>query len=176
MTLPKTQFQEYLRGIGACLEAREWAGEKTAREAWEACDRPDWLLWWAEKEGVPKVHFVQCAIAFARSVVHLVPQGETRPLRAIEAAEKWVLDPSEENRTAARAAAWEAWAEARAAAWAAEAAWAAAWEAAAAARAAAWAAEAAWAARARTETELKAVKKEQCAIIRSIINLPWEEN
>ena len=41
---------------------------------------------------------------------------------------------------------------------------------------AAWAAEAAWAARARTETELKAVKKEQCAIIRSIINLPWEEN
>lgn len=39
-------LQEHLREIGACDDARAWAGELTAKEAWEQCTRPDWMLWW----------------------------------------------------------------------------------------------------------------------------------
>ena len=89
---------------------------------------------------------VSLAIYAARLVLDVYESahpGDDRPRAAIEAAERWLADPSVENQAAVRAAgaaAEDAWVAARAAAGAAEAA---AW----AARAAAWAAgDAAWAA------------------------------
>lgn len=45
------------------------------------------------------------ACACARSVLHLVPSGEDRPRKAIEAAERWIADPSAANSAVAAAAA-----------------------------------------------------------------------
>lgn len=84
---------------------------------------------------------VRDAIDYARSVLHHVREGEGRPRLAIEAAEKCLAEPTEENRNAAARAAAAAGADALAAGADALAAWAAA-------RAARAAAEAAWAARA----------------------------
>jgi len=78
-------FQEHLEEIGACPEARTWAKDKTSTEAWNQCDRVDWLLWWAEKDGTPKATFVKVACEIARTVVHLTQVPEA--LAAIEAAE-----------------------------------------------------------------------------------------
>ncbi len=39
-------FKEKLIKIYACEEARNWVGDKTQSEAWEQCERGDWLLWW----------------------------------------------------------------------------------------------------------------------------------
>jgi len=116
---------------------------------------------------------VSLAIYAARLVLGVYESaypGDDRPRIAIEAAERWLADPSVKNQDAAgdagdaaRAAGDAAWAAAGdagdaaraagaaagAAAWAAGAAWAAAWAAGAAgaaAGAAAWAAGAAWAA------------------------------
>jgi hypothetical protein len=44
--LPNTPLQRHLRRIGACLPARQWAGARTAREAWTQCCVPWWLTWW----------------------------------------------------------------------------------------------------------------------------------
>ncbi len=48
---------------------------------------------------------VRVAIACARAVLHLVPAGEDRPRRAIEAAEAWCDDPSTPFKGAHRPAA-----------------------------------------------------------------------
>ena len=112
-----TTAKQHLRAIGACSEAREWAGERTAQQCWDECPRADWLLWWAENtEANSNMAIAKAGCACARSVLHLVTAGEDRPRLAIDAKERWIEDPSVENAAA--------WAAARAAAWAA--AWAAA--------------------------------------------------
>ena len=50
--------------------------------------------------------YVAIAIRCARHVLHLVPAGELRPLKAIEAAEAWLVKPSDAVADAAA----DAWA------------------------------------------------------------------
>ena len=143
------EFQNYLSSLGACREALYWVGNKERQEAWEQCEKPDWLLFLLKKEqSENKKLFVLIAIEIAESVLKYVKQGEERPRLAIEAAKTWVNNPSEENRRSSRLTAYAAYAAAAAA----DAAYAAADAAAAAAAAAAYAAADA-AAAARTEQQ-----------------------
>jgi len=135
-------FKQYLESINACQEAIDWAGGKTLDEAWQTCDRPDWMLWLYGRNNPDKVMCVKIAVFAARLVLPLWQEkypDDLRPQQAIGASEKWIENPSEENMAAAAAAA-------RSAARAAEAAEAAAWAAAEAAEAAAAGAAAAGAA------------------------------
>lgn len=96
----------HLESIGACKDARLWSANKTASEAWLECEKPEWLFWWASHTPInTHQQIVRGACACARSVLHLVPDGELRPLWAIEAAERWADDPTEENRKVCRMAA-----------------------------------------------------------------------
>ena len=180
---------DYLRSLGACPEAREWAaGYSTLAEAWTACDRADWLLWYAGRHGdVDRRLLVRAACACARTVLPYVPVGEDRPHRAIELAEAWCNGRATivEVRTAAYAADADAAYAANAAAYAAYAAYAAADAAADAAYAAyaaaayaayADAANAAYAAAysanayaARSKAHL-----EMCVLVRALIPCPSE--
>ena len=45
MKLSETRMSAWLKGRGACGDGVAWAGDKTLREAWRTCPRPDWLLW-----------------------------------------------------------------------------------------------------------------------------------
>ena len=118
---------------------------------------------------------VRFSVWCARRVVHLDPTGKALP--AIEAAEAWLLDPSERNRAAAEKAgdvAWAAgWAAAYVAAYAAYVAWAA--RAAYAAYVVAWAA--AWAAEALPEHERQAEQEAQRYQLKLMVYdlLPEEE-
>ena len=145
----RKHWSEKLKALNACEEAVAWAAtQRTSTAAWKSCTRADWMLWLAGRVKNPDtVSLVRCAVAFARSVLHLVPEGEGRPRLAIEAAEEWVKHPSSEAAYAAADAAADA---ANAAAYAAAdaAADAAAYVAAYVAAAAAFAADAAAAARA----------------------------
>ena len=99
---------DYLGSLGACTEAREWAaGYSTLAEAWTACERADWLLWYAGKRGVDRKILVRAACACARTALPHVPPGEDRPRLAIELAEAWCNGRATivEVRTAANAAA-----------------------------------------------------------------------
>jgi hypothetical protein len=98
-------FAAHLVELRACKEAREWADGKTAQEAWDTCDRADWLLWWvARAKPDAKRDIVRVACKIARLVLKYVPQGEERPRLAIEAAERWADDPTEANLIAVRQA------------------------------------------------------------------------
>ena len=133
----------------ACSDAVKWASSyETMAEAWEKCERADWMLWAAKRFNLfTKRRSVKLAVIFAERVL---PKFEAkhpedkRPRRAIQAAKRWLKSPTKENQyAAAYAAASAAYAAASAATYAAYAAYAAA-DAASAAYAAADAAERKW--------------------------------
>ena len=111
-----------LAALEPCSEALEWAKKySTVQEAWDACERGDWLAWFAGRVGLtPKRRrqLVLAAVDIAETVAHLNP--DPRVMEAITAARTWANNPTEKN-AAAWAAAWDA---------AGDAAWAAAWDAA----------------------------------------------
>jgi hypothetical protein len=77
-----------------------------AKELWNCCERGDWLLWIATKLEVDRKHVVKAACECAKSVLHLVPEGEERPRKAIEIALEWTEGNAslEDVRSAAAAA------------------------------------------------------------------------
>ena len=142
------------------------AGAAALNDVIQRLDRADWLLWLLGHTGTPHKEMVRIACLCARRALRHVPDGETRPLRAIEAAEAWVAKPSDAAARNAAAAADAAGAAAARAARAARNAAAAAWAAGAAgaAAAAAWAATDAAAAAAEA-----AEHKAMCEMIRGEI-------
>ena len=151
----------YLKRLNACREAVEWAKDyPTLQQAWNNCERGDWMLWLAGKQsGTPETKsrkkLVLAACKCARLSLKHVPKGERRPIKAIQTAEKWANGDSsitlQDVRNAADAAD------------AADAAAYAAYAAADAADAAADAAAAAAAASAAADARSKVLKK--CADI-----------
>lgn len=71
----------------ACPDALEWLGDRDAITAWRECHRADWMLWGALKIGIDRRLVTQMTCACARTVLHLVPDGEDRPRIAIETSE-----------------------------------------------------------------------------------------
>src|ERR1700679_1141953 len=177
MPTPLTPFQLHLKSISACPDARQWAGSRTAKQAWDECERADWLLWWAARDGASKQQIVAVACEIARTVLHL--SKTPKALMAIEAAEKWVANPTEENRTLcsvtdAADAAYAAY-SAAATATAAAAAAAAAYATAAAAATAATYATAAAAAAAHATAAAARSHANYCMLIRAKLPRPWTE-
>jgi hypothetical protein len=101
----------FARDRGACAEARLWLNTQTdPHVAWEMCERPDWMIWYARRRNVERKVLVRIACDCARAVLRFVPEGEERPRLAIEAAERWTRDEAtiDEVRAAAYAAAYAA--------------------------------------------------------------------
>jgi hypothetical protein len=84
---------DQLHEMNACLEAVAWAKTQSGPvSAWRSCQRGDWMLWLAGKlyrSTEDRKRLVLAACECARLSLPYVPQGEMRPLRAIETAEKW---------------------------------------------------------------------------------------
>ena len=100
-------LKTYLKNLGACPDSLEWARtRKTSKAAWLACPRADWLLWLAPRIGIDKNLIILAACDVAESVLHLVPENEERPRKAIETARAFVANKAtiEEAHAAARAA------------------------------------------------------------------------
>jgi hypothetical protein len=171
--LNATQLQRLLKSLGACEEAVEFARGKSLAEAWEKCERADWMLWLLGKQigkkGWPdRKMLVLLACLCAETSLKFIPTGEERPRKAIETARAWCEGKAtlEEIRAAAAAAdaAYAAYAAA------AYAAYAAAAYAAYAAAAAAYAADAAAYAAGRT-----ASLKKMAEMIRAAVPVPIAE-
>ena len=154
------QLKRLLTELGASQEAVQWAEGKNLRDAWNTCERPDWMLSlcdrMAGRRGWPtREQVVLAACDCAERALRFVPPDEDRPRKAIETVRKWAegratLDEVREAADAARTAAVKAVARP---AGAGEAGWAA--RAAASGATGAWwvpgaavvnAADAAWAA------------------------------
>ena len=139
------KINKTLRELNPCKEGLEYAESfPSFQKAWESCGRPDWMLWVLGRVADPvgaevRKNVVLIACKCARGVLKHVPAGEERPLKAIEAAEKFATggDISHEEILAA---AYSAARSAYSAASAAHSAAAAARSAASAARSAAYSA------------------------------------
>ena len=109
-----------LKGLKACQEAIAWLEEgkyKTLNDAWQVCERGDWMLWLVgtlsgELGSDKRKKLVLTACQCARLALPYVTKDDTRPLKAIEMAEAWANgDPGislSDLRTAAHAAAYTA--------------------------------------------------------------------
>ena len=119
-----------LKKLEACQEAIDYAnGFETLQDAWDACERGDWMLWLVGKlSGKPgsekRKLLVLTTCKCARLSLKYVAKGEKRPLKAIEAVEGWARGENtlDEVMSAADAAADAAYSAADAAAHAADAA------------------------------------------------------
>ena len=112
--------------LGACEDAREWAGDKTIDEIWATCHGGDWMLWLAKKLNIDKRVLTLAKGHCANTVRHLM--NDERSIAAVDMAIKY----GEGNATdlelaaASAAAAYAAASSAAAADAAADAAYAAA--------------------------------------------------
>ena len=99
--------------LGACNEAVEWARGKFLIEAWETCERADWMLWlvghmcgtdgWPTRQDIVLVACL-CAETALPFFEKKYPNDD-RPRKAIEAARAWARGECdiEEVRKARRA-------------------------------------------------------------------------
>ncbi len=63
------------------------------------------MLWFAAHAKCKRTLLVKVACACARTALQYAPVGDDRPRLAIEAAERWAENPSEENQVSAALAA-----------------------------------------------------------------------
>ena len=160
----------YLEDIKACIAGRKWADSCSSyRDAWEKCERGDWMLWIAKNQKIDIRVLTRAKVECAKLVEHLMT--DDRSVNALRVAEKFAAgaatekDLSDAAAAAAAADAYDAYdaydaadaAAYAAAANAANAAYAAAYDDAAAGAAADLTAAAAYAAAndARAKTLLK---------------------
>lgn len=83
------EFKNRLLELNACEEARIWGEGKTDKEAWEQCERGDWLLWWAIKEYQEIRSLTLAKARCAKLVIHLMK--DQRSIDAVKAAERFGL-------------------------------------------------------------------------------------
>jgi hypothetical protein len=81
-------FHDELRHMRACPDSTSWARDyQTAQAAWDACERGDWMLWWAARRDVRRQDLVLAACACARLALPHA-RGVAAGL-AIATAERW---------------------------------------------------------------------------------------
>lgn len=96
-------FEEQLQKLNACPESMNWAWNKTFEQAWAECKRADWMLWLLGRVGEKK-RVVEATCICARTALRYVRKDELRPLKAIEAVEKWCRDEATVQEVSAAAA------------------------------------------------------------------------
>jgi len=108
----KMKFADKLRKLEACEDAIEWVGDKSFKEAWNTCERADWMLWYiAKAELGTKRERIHIVCDCAETSLKYVPEGEDGPRLAIEAARAYADNPTKTNLKkliAAESAAWYA--------------------------------------------------------------------
>jgi hypothetical protein len=112
--------------MNACSEAIEWIEDRTLEQAWNECERGDWMLWLAQKKGVDLRKLTLAKARCVKLVTHLMEDERSR--NAVEVAERYGLgEATREELEAAYVAAYVAASAASAAYAASDAAAAAAY-------------------------------------------------
>ena len=115
-----TITKEWLKEKSACKDGYEWS-IKTLKDKSMLCDKfikalikDEKYHWasWVLVRAFDKPNNVKYAIFAAEQVLHIYEKkypNNNKPLLAIEAAKKWLYEPTEENRAAAYTAAYAAY-------------------------------------------------------------------
>ena len=100
--------KEQFGRIDNCQESLDYvASQPSLADAWENCERPDWLLAFARKARIAsKEQFVRVAIGEAEAVLHIWTDkypDDDRPQKAIQVAKDWIADHASGKRADAAA-------------------------------------------------------------------------
>jgi len=87
--MKNTEFQIKLKSLNACGAAVTWAQQLTDGQAWETCERGDWLLWWAKRENCDLRQLTLAKARCAKLVIHLMKDERSR--KAVEVSEQFGL-------------------------------------------------------------------------------------
>ncbi|MCK9482546.1 MAG: hypothetical protein M0R38_12460 [Bacteroidia bacterium] len=125
----KKEHLFWLETNEACQESMDWIAEnniQSLEEAWNACERGEWLLWLAQELRINKRKLVMCGALCAHTVVEYMEDSRSR--NAVRIAFLWgrgkATDAPLKAAREARAASYDATAERNAER---NAAWAATW-------------------------------------------------
>ena len=106
----KTKLLNWLQINKACDPSIQWIKQnniQSLEEAWNVCERGDWLLWMATKLNVDKRKLVLCAALCAHTVVQRMQDARSRD--AVRVAFLWGRGKAtDEQLSSARKAAWAA--------------------------------------------------------------------
>ena len=79
------KIKETLIKMSACQEAVDWVGEKSIQEAWDTCERGDWMLWFYARYRTDDLKGLTLAKGhIANTVRHLMK--DQRSLDAVDTA------------------------------------------------------------------------------------------
>jgi hypothetical protein len=82
-----TTFKQWLEYNGACDEAIDWVKDQTAEQAWQNCERGDWMVYALAKARYPKTELVRLCVEIARTVQYLV--SDPRVSKCLDVTEAW---------------------------------------------------------------------------------------
>ena len=69
-----------LKKIEACKPSIDWVGDRTLKQAWDECERADWLLWYATYK-IDRKKIVRVAAMCAETVVHIYEERYSGDMR-----------------------------------------------------------------------------------------------
>jgi hypothetical protein len=98
MKKSKSTSPSTLTDLNACDEAIKWVREggfKSLEKAWLACERGDWMLWFAQRRGADIKTLTLAKCGCAR--LALPHTKDPRVLACIETAERWARGEATEK-------------------------------------------------------------------------------
>ena len=99
---------ELLNKLNACQDAKLWASGKTLSQAWQECQRADWMLWLLGRSSINKKTIATIAVEFAEACAH---NAKNYPAVAecITTVKKYLSgQATQEELAAAKSSAWSA--------------------------------------------------------------------
>ena len=78
-------IKQLLIELGACDEAKDWAGDKSWEEIYNTCHRGDWLLWLFKRTNPNDLQLLTLAKGHCANTVRHLMKDE-RSLKAVDAA------------------------------------------------------------------------------------------
>ena len=81
--------KKLLKSFFPCQECLVWYHGQDSQEAWQTCERGDWMLWVAARLGVDRKLIVLAACDCAETALHFVDPLEIRPKEAVATARRW---------------------------------------------------------------------------------------
>lgn len=73
-----TATRDKLHAMNACAYALDWIGERTIKQAWNECERSDWMCWLLRKIAPNDQRCRLTAADFAERVWHLIRDEPTK--------------------------------------------------------------------------------------------------